>query len=704
MARYIDNSTLSRRTIDNGSDHFAPEGSLSIYMDPSFSANAEGRFNNLSLAIVYAQTFSPSAITPVVIYANSGAYFLSQSITFPPNVHLVGLSDPNATKFFLTTSLPGNIALLNLDPGTILKYAAFFLNGNSDYGLTLNASNNLLLVQWCNFFDPRIAHVYMNQGNQFILVEIFCFWTTVIPGTVAAYLLDSASLLMDFCVVIDFAGNANLTGLKMINSLGNISAVSRTTFQFLTTCIDLNNSNADIQNMEFQYSTTGFNITNQSLVISSNVTFFNIVTEVNQDATSHYFGNNSLHDINKLVVGDLTKFQLQYPERNYDNGEATKILGSLAVGTIQYPANIYLGQGTFFNNSTVFILKSVDQVTFTDVSALLRTTSQSTVTVFDNLSTSALYVGANTKFACVQFNILTAATGGGITAEYWGGSTWVMFPVMTVSSTIPFTSKGYSLFRSASEREEVRFDNAILTASAWALTTLHSQTKYWVRFRITSALSASATINHALIIGNSAFIFSNGGNIRFGLSRPKRTITWDTSQFRNAQGQTNPGNQDIYGSNQLIVGRSINEFKSAGSGAGAIFTLPTDIDTSTGLELRVGFVSSSSTASQANFQMTITLANVRIGDPIYLTQPVTVHPREQSFVLTLTPNATNGTFLNFASQVFYLISAIPTPANGLTEEMIMINLNRTDVTNANSLVICSLALSYYSFRDGYYSY
>ena len=143
--------------------------------------------------------------------------------------------------------------------------------------------------------------------------------------------------------------------------------------------------------------------------------------------------------------------------------------------------------------------------TFVNNTVAAKSRSGSTFVMFQGVTAGNIaYFGNSTrKFFSMKADPTIALTiGAGVYIwEYWNGAAWTSFNVMATLSDFPYTSSANVVFSVVNDGQ-IRFDTAIDTD--WATTTINSQNAFWVRFRITTAITTSPTMQR-IKIGNKSF-------------------------------------------------------------------------------------------------------------------------------------------------------------------------------------------------------
>lgn len=275
-----------------------------------------------------------------------------------------------------------------------------------------------------------------------------------------------------------------------------------------------------------------------------------------------------------------------------EEGEARFILSNeLSVGLPERGRESSIGQGDSFVRGMLIYTETSGGV-FTDVSSDAASASSSTFAFPGTAVNSALYVscdlqnkveGDYIKFPGVKITTAVAASGGEIVAEYWTGSSWSEFNHMSTESSNTYLPYAKQIFQRIGS-EQVRFDVSI--SSFWQKNDpIGSGTdRFWVRFRVVSALSVAPVFEQFKIHTNRSEINEDGFIEFFGTARPISTLPFDIGSFQAAN--SSPSNQDLWVGDNIGVGRIENQFDAFTTDrSGLVRPFPNDIDTSSPIRL-----------------------------------------------------------------------------------------------------------------------
>ena len=225
--------------------------------------------------------------------------------------------------------------------------------------------------------------------------------------------------------------------------------------------------------------------------------------------------------------------------------------------------------------------------------------------------------------------------------EYYAAAGWVRFPVMCTASAAPFATRRGDTFDVSADalRHTYRFGaladadqllpdqpytsstNVDFTAApwlavayaagggagswrgatppVWQLKTINDIPAYWVRVRLTGALTQVPGLNHVRLVASHANVNGSGIVEYHGAARPVKIISHGLGEwFANAT--TAPTSGVVAVSAKLAITQPLSLFThSNGQNRGIVRTLrlPAGIDTSHGLVVRWSWVASTASAA-----------------------------------------------------------------------------------------------------------
>ncbi len=187
------------------------------------------------------------------------------------------------------------------------------------------------------------------------------------------------------------------------------------------------------------------------------------------------------------------------------------------------PGDHWLGGGPFTSGVIALTNTNGEAGTWADVTAALINKTSGDVTLFPGLAAeNCLYIGADLSgWTALRWQISTPITlgAGAVAVEIWNGAAWVSNPIMETGAASPYTPRANSIF-TAAESIHHRLGNGVGSNSR----TLNGSAKYWIRFRITTAITTAPVAAWADLIKDATLIHDDGVAEFFGAARPVETI------------------------------------------------------------------------------------------------------------------------------------------------------------------------------------
>ncbi len=322
----------------------------------------------------------------------------------------------------------------------------------------------------------------------------------------------------------------------------------------------------------------------------------------NLSLVGSYIGINKINNPNNLYMSGV-----MYDDNVEDRG--LHVLGELKVGTVSHPAECSIGGGDSYIQS-MCILTNDDLAigAWIDNTEGAKSSSGSTFNLFpDLLVDSCAYIGSDWPF--YGFKVITdnaAMTAGEydhLTLEHYNGTTWVATNCMWTDADAPYSSHGDHHFPETNTTHQVRFDGAMI----WGGTlSLNGNDKYWVRFRITEAITTNPVIEKIAIHACRTEINADGFIEYFGNGRPVKAFPFNIgSMYGMPLGVlTTASDADLYISDNVGFGGKVNAFPT-GVSRGIAYSgfVPHDMDTSSGMRMKLAFMAPDATAGNVRWHV-----------------------------------------------------------------------------------------------------
>lgn len=571
-------------------------------------AAAGGDFTTIEAALTFANLKSPSTSNPIAIELSPGSYTESNPIIIPEHIHVVGIGEvvinaSTTTDAIFQFGVSCSIENISVDGASGSGGIGFEFTGDGSDTTVANIVN-------CTATNCEKGFV----SNSGVLNKVVSCDGCRAVGT------SSAPMTYGYV-----ATNGSRMSCNNSNALGDPSTgtdldaafrvESDNSFLRLIGCssrfadngiLMVNGSRADALSCRFtdcddgvEISATGSNAELDLLgcVFSGNGTYdLNIL----QTSSTIELGNSIMDDDLIYFAPGVT---IQGAFANQKEGdEGLDVRGELHVGSPDNPRESVLGGGDSYTRG--MLVYTYNGSTYTDVSTAAKSASGSTFAVPGTTTNNAIYVSSDLqsggdylKFFGIKTKVSTAlvAGSGAILSEYWNGSTWVSFNTMETYANSPYTSNANSLFLVTGDFQ-IRFN--------WQLQNLWTKNdppstgtnRYWMRFRVSSGITTAPVFEQFKLHSCRTEINSDGYVEYFGQGRPLKKLDFDQNAF--AGTQQSPADQDLFLSDNLVLGRVENSFQNnATDEVGLSIFLPYDLDTSSPIRLISSFTVDGGTAN-----------------------------------------------------------------------------------------------------------
>lgn len=321
-----------------------------------------------------------------------------------------------------------------------------------------------------------------------------------------------------------------------------------------------------------------------------------------RSSSSKFIGSGNKVRSDKIQFDNVNAKMIGQSLSDITGHNSISVGGTLSIGNISNPSKFYVGGGEDHIQGLKIFKTNAAESSYTDVTSILTLDDSNTTTLFPTGTIDdKLYIGSQfTQFPGIEITnvtIISPITVGIIIWEYWNGTSWKKFRVMTTNenhtalcqTTFDHTGELYVRFGdiispSPSIKSGV---NLVSTNSewisttvpvAWTQTTINGVFAYWVRIRTTSNLTVNPVIDKINLQTHSTKINTDGFLEYFGRGRVYKKI-----QNINAlvdSGIDAPVSDEIGISDNLSI-KYQSKFRSSYlAKKGWIFELHSDTDTS----------------------------------------------------------------------------------------------------------------------------
>lgn len=300
--------------------------------------------------------------------------------------------------------------------------------------------------------------------------------------------------------------------------------------------------------------------------------------------------------------GEIMKWLSKFLTEETGSGdEGINCSGEFHVGSPGNGKEAVFGEGDSHVNGLV-VFSTEDDITFVDYTEEASSGSGSTYPAFGGFLTvgAADYIGSDDMICGIKLktaSLVTPGTGS-VIREYWNGSAWVTFTAMATDADSPYEQRADDM-GTVIGSEQVRFGSC----DDQVLKTINGIEKYWIRFRITSALTSSGTVEQIKLHTNRFEINADGFSEYFGNGIYEKDLPMHWHLTDQLVGFS-PVNENITFANGLTLAYTDNEFTAnAIDGRGGYLIIPIGIDTSKGITLEFLWTPLTNTAGNVVYQI-----------------------------------------------------------------------------------------------------
>ena len=603
----------------NWTDDFTTPMGNNVYVstdgdDNNGSSNISDPLATISAAITLINTQSPSSTNRFTIICSAGNY-TEAPFTLPEGVVL------QAVGSRLINSTPANDFITCSNDSWVIGAIVSGTTGTGRYDVVTSSTSatsciNLVRCKIGAGSTGGVKTTATASGERVNMMDCM-----IVGATESGIKAEANSHIIANNVFID--GNGALTRGSETDTSGSISFNAGEIRECATA---------------IYHNSTGNLSVNGLLVDDSNT------VPLERIGTSPVLSRGAKLDDEKLVSAQVAGLQGDYFSTAVQEPKK-RIIDELSVGLPGLGKESAFGEGdSYVNGMRVF---TFDGSTYVDVTDAAKSSSGSTFTFPNTSVNSAIYVtsqrrnAANTDFLMyfdMNIDVDTAVVGGEIVAEYYNGTTWVELNTMSVEASGEFLPHAKELFQRTG-KEEVFFNPE--AKNSWAVNDDPGTglSTFWMRYRISTALTAAPIFQKFKVGTNRAELDTDGFLQHFGSGRPKGFLFFDVSTFLAAN--NSPSNQDVFLSDNLGVGRVENDFNpGAVDRSTMVLPLPPDLDTSA--PIKADFFFYSDDVSTTNCEYNVYWASSRDGDGVYLStaSAPTTAPGEQSLSQNVAPPGT----------------------------------------------------------------
>lgn len=285
---------------------------------------------------------------------------------------------------------------------------------------------------------------------------------------------------------------------------------------------------------------------------------------------------------------------------------------NVSIGSVNYPKETLLGEG--YASPSDILVVTYDGITYNNVSDIAISSDGSSFSFANNATGNTIFVSSdlsqnNNKYKIkgleVKLDQSADYTIGSLRWDFWNGTGWQEFNIMSVDDEFPFYSNSKNAFTSELN-EQIYFDSDI--EQVWVsndpipLAGVSGVDRFWIRISISSPLSQLPEIERIRIHTSKVKMHENGFRQLFGTSRAKVKLDWKLNDLSAANDA--PVSTDLYIGDNLAIGAIQNFFANGTTDRSGISAkLPSNIDTSS--KIKVTFTAISAGTSLGDIFYTI---------------------------------------------------------------------------------------------------
>lgn len=300
--------------------------------------------------------------------------------------------------------------------------------------------------------------------------------------------------------------------------------------------------------------------------------------------------------------------------------EAMNVTAELHVGTEIQGRECAFGGGDSHTRKIAYLRNTnLEAGTWSNVTTQLKDEDASSVDLFPGTGIgNSFYVGADYQFPGLKTLITTARVGGALILEFWNGSSWVSIPHLSSQADAPYAQYAQNVFTRTGS-EQIRFGNR----TAWATKSLNGITKYWIRFRVSTALTTSPAADRIKAHTDRMEVNADGTPEWFGAAEPLRQLIWHRKLMEEMEGFAQPDwDVDIATTPTLSIRGLSNRWQDGNKDGSTTFVhaLP-GLDTSRPLIYEVGWYKNA--VGSGNVELQLDAVTVNPGNVINGALPYT---------------------------------------------------------------------------------
>jgi hypothetical protein len=316
--------------------------------------------------------------------------------------------------------------------------------------------------------------------------------------------------------------------------------------------------------------------------------------------------------------------------------ESLRVLAELQVGSPEDPKEAIFGEGDSHTRGMVGKTNTNGEVgTWATLNNIYLEDATSD-TLFPGVGIdNCFYIGGDLPFPGIKVLITTAKAGGVVVAEYWNGTAWTSVAHMSTDSNAPYNQYAQAVFERVNS-EHIR----LAPITGWTTKTLDGVNKYWLRYRITTAITTAPAADKIKLHTNRTEINKDGVIEHFGAAIVKRSLV---AHYNLANEATDKGgNQDLLFATTITAKYTENRYEDGQARNRALIIDAVEgIDTTRGVDVEIVWTPlSDEIASDVEWEVAFKLVSVGTD----LLDGVAAEDGRFSSITTVPANSRWGTF------------------------------------------------------------
>lgn len=578
-----------------------------IYVSKSGSdSNADGTpekpFLTIKAACDYIATQSPSSTNPWSVIVYPGVY-LEDAMTVPSYCNLVCAGGLRSAVVQANTNTDTLITC-----GAYSEIYGFLVTGcNGVGGIGIKSTSFQSLVRSCIISNCETALVFSGSGANCIAQDLVL---VRLPGTTLTtpILVEAgATATIQAATISGTPISLITTGIKITGSGTNATLSAINTAYCTTGVLVESDAQGILSTLAVSNCTTGYDFTGTNTNVQGNACAARDCTtaiNIGSATVSGYFrGSANSENITRASGNDIFFLDIvtfQEGEEGFEFG------GNVSVGTHRLPSRLVGGTGhATTEEQYVFTNTNGEVGTWNDITAA-NNDPNTTISLFAGTGAgNCVYIGVEDhvfKSLYIQ-NIVTALSlgTGSVVSEYWNGSTWVSFNLMS--------TQGKTQYGNAT-LQRLGTDNIFFgEMDGWTTKTLNGQSAYWARYRIVTAITTIPAVTRMEHYLDCAVIEREGyielhGEAQVVYELPLSLMT-DIQGFNSSNVPLNAN------TNTYLVVENNDRDSNRKDGSGGTVRIPAGLNTSLPITFRILFAVGDT--SSGNVENEMYLAEVSAG-------------------------------------------------------------------------------------------